>query len=280
MKLWREWPSNIRRVRVGEGRARARRSGGGFTLVELLVVVAIIAVLASLVLPALSSAKSQGRRAVCLSNLRQLGIAIHLYADDNRGRIPFGPVAPPFTSPASFYPSTGAPTSLLSLRDGAPVGLGLMLSNALAGEPRVVFCPASDQRVDAQAELAKVGRTQAQASYYYRHGGNTELFDSPGLPFQSEHLQLEALGVNRNGLPLRALAMDSQFLCPPDLANFNVRPRTHHQARDQNILFADGAVRSRSNHDGRFTVDVRDYAALRSSFERILAAFERADESP
>lgn len=242
--------------------------------------VAIIAVLAALIFPALSSAKSQGKRAVCLSNLRQVGIGIHLYADDNRGRIPFGPVAPPFTSPASFYPSTGAPTSLLSLRDGQPVGLGLMLSNALSNEPRVVFCPASDQPIDASAELAKVGRSQAQGSYYYRHGGNPELFDPPGQPFQSEHLQLESLGSNRNGQPLRALAMDSQFLCPPDLANFNVRPRTHHRERDQNILFADGGVRSRPNHDGRFTVDVRDYAALRSSFERILAAFERADEAP
>ena len=108
---------------------------GDFTLVELLVVIAIIAVLVSLLLPAVSGVKQMGRKAACLSNLRQLGIAVHTYAQDYGGNIPYGPKAPPFTSPASFYPSTGAPTSLLSLQTGAPVGLGLLLKQHLAETP-------------------------------------------------------------------------------------------------------------------------------------------------
>jgi prepilin-type N-terminal cleavage/methylation domain-containing protein len=64
------------------------RPATGFTLIELLVVVAIIALLLTILLPALSRAREQSRRAVCLSNLHQIGNACSLYAAENRRYFP------------------------------------------------------------------------------------------------------------------------------------------------------------------------------------------------
>jgi len=63
------------------------RALGAFTLIELLVVIAVIAVLMAVLLPSLKAAREQGKRAVCLSNLKQLSVAWMLYAGDNEGNI-------------------------------------------------------------------------------------------------------------------------------------------------------------------------------------------------
>jgi prepilin-type N-terminal cleavage/methylation domain-containing protein len=67
---------------------RSKTAPAGFTLIELLVVIAIIAILAGLLLPSLASAKEAGRRIACLNNMRQLGLSLRMYIDENDGCLP------------------------------------------------------------------------------------------------------------------------------------------------------------------------------------------------
>jgi prepilin-type N-terminal cleavage/methylation domain-containing protein len=71
-------------------RAKSRRCAVpfAFTLIELLVVLAVISLLAAMLLPALSKGKEAGRGAACMSNLRQIGVALQLYVSENNDKLP------------------------------------------------------------------------------------------------------------------------------------------------------------------------------------------------
>src|SRR5258705_12428814 len=92
--LMKPYPLEANRCTGARNQPALRFPCRAFTLVELLVVIAIVAILASLLLPALGRGKAQAYNAACVNNLRQLGIATRLYAEDNQERLPSAEILP------------------------------------------------------------------------------------------------------------------------------------------------------------------------------------------
>ncbi len=107
-----------------------------FTLVELLVVIGIIAVLISILLPALNKAREQSRRTVCLSNLRSVHQLFAMYANQNKDQIPIGVSGNEYQYNYVIWRDLGS--------SGRYQCFGLLHEQGFMQDPRVFYCPADE----------------------------------------------------------------------------------------------------------------------------------------
>jgi type II secretory pathway pseudopilin PulG len=127
-------------ARGGEVFIRARGRRGGFTVIDVLVTMAVIAVLISLLSPSLTSIRESARQIVCRSDVRQIGIGISMFAETHRDRVPYT-----VNMPTS---SGGQPWETMDLRldatgpdPGLWDGLGYLVKDELVEPAKVYYCP-------------------------------------------------------------------------------------------------------------------------------------------
>jgi len=220
-----------------------RRSSQGFTLVELLVVIGIIALLISILLPALNAAKERANRVKCASNLRQIGQGLLLYANDNKGQYPrvryqIGAAPNAFTGGGTLtVPDPFGPQ--VQVND-VTACLFLLIRNADLN-PEVFVCPSSNQDKDTLNGLPAASRANFTSSnnlsYSYAQPYPDATAVGLGYKMNSSVVADFAIAGDRNDADLTAAASVTENSPATEQKKLNSR---NHEGEGQNVLYNDG----------------------------------------